>query len=156
MLVAIVPPAQFQSSAGIRSTFVSGAVQSAREGVHAIPDLVEEDVRGDERVALGESLLVRAIEQIELAQGAVVAERDVGESPDALELRGGLLGDLDGPLCRDAALHVVELERVDPGDPQVRERQLGRWALLFERLSRALVVLAAASGWSSSQRQRPR
>ena len=46
----------------------------------------------------------------------------------------------DGPLGRDAALLVVELERVDPGDPQVRERELGRRAFVFERRPRELVV----------------
>ena len=35
---------------------------------------------------------------------------------------------------------VVELERVDPGDPQVHERELRRRAFLFERRARVLVV----------------
>ena len=68
--------------------------------MHAIPDLVEEDVPGDDRVVLVESLLEAAIEELELASGAVVAQRDVGESPDALVIGGGLLGDRDGALGR--------------------------------------------------------
>src|SRR6266511_1060990 len=41
-------------------------VQPARKRMHAIPGLVEEDGRGDDRVALGESLANRPVEQGEV------------------------------------------------------------------------------------------
>jgi hypothetical protein len=125
---------------------LQGSFQPAGEAVHAVPDLVVEDVPGDDRVALGESLLVTAIEQDELAGGAEVPQRDNGESPDTLEVGRGPLGDLGGALGRHSAALVVELERVEARDPQVCEREVGRGALLLQRFSGLLQVLQSGVG----------
>ena len=60
MLVAIDAAGPVPQLGGYPLGLRQRPVQPARERVHAIPDLVEEDVPGDERVALVESLLVRS------------------------------------------------------------------------------------------------
>src|ERR671918_705077 len=118
----------------------SSVASSTRPSARAIPDLVVEDVPGDDRVALGESLVIAAVEQCELFVGAEEPQRDMAESPDALEIGRRLLGDRGGALGRDPAALVVELKRVDAGDPQVGEGQIRRRAFLLQHDSGVLEV----------------
>src|SRR5439155_26425515 len=84
------------------------------------------------------SLPIAAIELVEFACGAKPTDREVGEGPDALEIGRRLLRDRRRPLRSGAAAPVVQLECVDPGDPQVGERQVGRGTMLLEHVSGAL------------------
>jgi hypothetical protein len=124
---------------------LEGRRKAAGDDVHAVPDFVVEGVRGDDRVALGKSLVEALVEQGELPGGPVVSDGDEAERPQALEVGSRLLGDLHGALRCRVALGVVELERVDPCDPKVGKRKLGGGTLSLERLSRALVLLHRVS-----------
>jgi len=86
------------------------------------------------------------VELRELGGGAEVPERDVRESPDALEVGGGLLGDHSGSLGRFPAAQIVELERVNTGDSKVCERQLPRWTFLLEHALGVLEVVQGGAG----------
>src|SRR5205823_3807186 len=95
---------------------VERTVEASGERVDAIPDLVVQDVPGDEPIALVQGLRVAAIEEIELVGGAEVPDRDKGKRPDALEVGRHLNRDPGGALGRLAATPVVELEGVDARD----------------------------------------
>src|SRR4029453_11209717 len=90
--------------------------EAAGNAVDAVPDLVVERVRGDDRVALGKSLPETLIQQGELPGRGVVSDPDEAESPEPLEVGRRLLGDLHGAFRGLQALVVVQLERMDACD----------------------------------------
>src|SRR4029453_11068133 len=120
---------------------LEGSGEVARDSVHAVPNLVVERVRSNDRVALRKSFLETLVHQGELTPRAVVSDRDEAEGPEPLEVGRRMLGDVDGAFRCGQALVVLQLKRVDACDADVHQCQIGGRSLVLERCSRMLELL---------------
>src|SRR4029453_6105895 len=120
---------------------LEGSGEVARDSVHAVPNLVVERVRSNDRVALRKSFLETLVHQGELTPRAVVSDRDEAEGPEPLEVGRRMLGDVDGAFRCGQALVVLQLKRVDACDADVHQCQIGGRSLVLERCTRMLELL---------------
>ena len=113
------------------------------------PGLVVRDVVCDEGVAGPLRLLEGLVQRRHRLDGAARVderERDPRPGPESLELRSGGARDLDGLLGHLEAVLVVELELVEAGEPDVREREVGRRAVLLQDAPCVLRLLVRQVG----------
>ena len=134
---------------GLRLERVDAGADARHHQVQSGPGLVVRDVLCDERIAGPLRLLealVQRLHRLDRAARVDQCECDPRLGPHALEPGSGRPRDLDRLRRHLEAVVVVELELVEPGQPDVRERELGRRAVLLEDASRVLGLLEGQVG----------